>query len=189
MDKNAVLQLLRERGELTTIELAKLLNLPRHKVLKLLNKMYFEGLVEPVKKNRKYYWRPASGLVAIAPLHFTTEPVLYIEGAIEPIYRKVDDKVDSFIFVHVKNKEYWLCDCGADFYILTDQPIEGCSCRLKHAFGERRLSMIYIPRELRFRYWKSYRYAEGDTEYILLMPESRDSPELIEKHRTYQLDI
>ncbi|MEM0484386.1 MAG: ArsR family transcriptional regulator, partial [Pyrobaculum sp.] len=48
--KERILTLLRERGELTTSELVELLNLPRHRVLRMLNKLYFEGLVEPYKK-------------------------------------------------------------------------------------------------------------------------------------------
>ncbi|MFN7105130.1 MAG: winged helix-turn-helix domain-containing protein [Pyrobaculum sp.] len=183
---DAILRLLEERGELNTTEIIEALKLPRHKVLRELNKLYFKGLVEPVKKNRKYYWRRASGYMAAAPLHFTTESVLYIEGIIEPIYRKVDDRVDSFIFIHVKNREYWLCRCHDDYAILTDQPIDGCSCKLRHAFGERKLAMIYLPKELRFRYWKLYRYAEGDVEFIILMPEEKDSPELARKYEAYQ---
>lgn len=59
--RDEILRLLRERGELTTSELVSLLKQPRHRVLKTLNKLYFEGVVEPFKKNRKYYWRLASG--------------------------------------------------------------------------------------------------------------------------------
>ncbi|ABL88799.1 family 453, possible regulatory protein [Pyrobaculum islandicum DSM 4184] len=183
--REEILRILRERGEVTTSELVNLLKQPRHKVLRVLNKLYFEGIIEPVKKNRKYYWRTATGYVAIMPIHFTVEPILYIEGVIEPIYRRVQDRVDAFIFTHVKNKEYWLCDCGVGYHILTDQPVDGCDCKMRHAFGDRRLAMLYLPKELRFRYWKSYRYAEEDIEYILLVPEEKDSPELIEKYESY----
>jgi hypothetical protein len=183
--RDEILRLLRERGELTTSELVSLLKQPRHRVLKTLNKLYFEGVVEPFKKNRKYYWRLASGYVAVAPLHLTIEPVLYIEGMIEPIYRKVEDRVDTFIFTHVKNKVYWLCDCDVGYYVITDQPIEGCNCRMRHAFGDRKLAMLYLPKELKFRYWKSYRYGEGDAEFILLAPEEQDAPELVKKYETY----
>ncbi|AAL63601.1 winged helix-turn-helix domain-containing protein [Pyrobaculum aerophilum] len=183
--KERILTLLRERGELTTSELVELLNLPRHRVLRMLNKLYFEGLVEPYKKNRRYYWRLASGYAAIAPIHLSVEPVLYIEGIVEPIYRRVEDRIDSFIFTHVRNKEYWLCDCDVGYYILTDEPIIGCNCKLRHAFGDRKLAMLYLPKELRFRYWRSYRYGEGDVEFIILLPEERDSPELQKKFETY----
>ncbi|MEM1571442.1 winged helix-turn-helix domain-containing protein [Pyrobaculum sp.] len=183
--REEILKLLKQRGDLTTTEIAELLRLPRHKVLKTLNRLYFEGVVEPYKKNRKYYWRLSSGYVAVAPLHFSIDPVLYIEGVMEPIYRKVQDRVDTFIFTHVKNKEYWLCECDTGFLILTDQPIEGCSCKLRHAFGERKLAMIYLPKELRFRFWKSYRYSEGDVEFVILMPDERDSPELQQKYLQY----
>ncbi|WP_148683109.1 winged helix-turn-helix domain-containing protein [Pyrobaculum ferrireducens] len=183
--REEILKLLRERGELSTSELVQYLKQPRHRVLKALNKLYFEGVVEPYKKNRRYYWRLASGYVAVAPIHFTAEPVLYIEGVIEPIYRRVQDRVDAFIFTHVKNKEYWLCDCDSGYYILTDQPVDGCNCKLRHAFGDRKLAMIYLPKELRFRYWKSYRYAEGDAEFVLLLPEEQDSEELRRKYETY----
>jgi DNA-binding MarR family transcriptional regulator len=183
--KAEILRLLCERGEMTTSELAALLKQPRHKVLKVLNRLYFEGVVEPYKKNRKYYWRLASGRMAVAPIHFTTEAVFYIEGVTEPVYRKVGDRIDSFIFTHVKNREYWLCDCGVGYYIITDQEIEGCDCKLRHAFSERKLAMIYLPKELKFRYWKSYRYGEGDVEFIILVPEDQDSPELVKKYETY----
>ncbi|ACB39610.1 helix-turn-helix domain-containing protein [Pyrobaculum neutrophilum] len=184
--KEEVLRLLRERGEVTTTEIVNALKQPRHRVLKVLNKLYFEGAVEPVKKNRKYYWRLATGYVAVAPLHLSIEPVLYIEGVIEPIYRRVQDRVDAFIFTHVKNREYWLCDCGVGYSIVTDQPIEGCECKMRHAFGERKLAMLYLPKDLKFRYWRSYRYAEGDVEFIILLPEERDSPELVKKYETYE---
>ncbi|MEM1598091.1 MAG: winged helix-turn-helix domain-containing protein [Pyrobaculum sp.] len=183
--KDAILKLLQERGELSTSDIVNILGQPRHRVLKTLNRLYFEGLVEPVKRNRKYYWRQATGYVSIAPIHLTTEPILYIEGVVEPIYRKVQDRIDTFIFTHVKNKEYWLCDCGVGYYIITDQPIDGCSCKLRHAFGERRLAMLYLPKELRFRYWKSYRYGEGDAEFIILLPEEQDSPDLVKKYESY----
>lgn len=184
--RDAILRLLKERGELDTSELAALLGVPRHRVLRMLNKLYFEGLVEPVKKDRKYFWRISSGYVAIAPLHFTASPVFYIEGVIEPIYRKVQNRVDTFIFTHVKSKEYWMCDCGTGFYVLTDQPIEGCDCKLRHAFSERKLAMIYLTKEHRFRYWRSYRYSEDDVEFVILLPEEKDAPELVEKFRAYE---
>jgi len=187
--KEAILQLLREKGELTTSDIVAILGQPRHRVLKILNKLYFEGAVEPVKKNRKYYWRLASGYVAVAPLHFSIEPVLYIEGVVEPIYRRVDDRVDTFIFTRVRDKEYWTCDCSTGYYIISDQPIDGCSCKLRHAFGERKLAMIYLPKELRFRYWRSYRYAEGDVEFVILVPEDQDSPELVKKFESYSKEV
>jgi hypothetical protein len=34
---------------------------------------------------------------------------------------------------------------------------------MRHAFGDRKLAMLYLPKELKFRYWKSYRY--GDCAY------------------------
>ncbi|MEM0369950.1 MAG: winged helix-turn-helix domain-containing protein [Pyrobaculum sp.] len=183
--KSEILRLLRERGELTTSEIANLLGQPRHKVLRALNRLFFEGEVEPVKKNRKYYWKLSSGYMAVAPIHLSTEPILYIEGIIEPIYRKVQDRIDSFIFTHVKNREYWLCDCDVGYYIVTDSPIDGCNCKLRHAFGERKLAMLYLPRELKFRYWKSYRYGEGNVEFVLLVPSEEDSQDLVKKYETY----
>ncbi|MGC9117907.1 MAG: helix-turn-helix transcriptional regulator [Thermoproteus sp.] len=182
-----VLQIIKERGEVSTTELVRLTGYPRHKVLRILNKLYFKGLVEPVKRSRKYLWRLASGEMAVYPVHTPLSPVLYLEGVVEPIYRKVENRVDSFLFVHVKSNRYWLCDCGTGYYVISDDSIEGCDCKLRHAFGERRLAMIYLTGDLRFRYWRSYRYGENDAEFILLVPEAEISKELLEKYKKYEI--
>ncbi len=181
-----LLQIIKERGEVSTSELVELTGLPRHKVLRILNKLYFKGLVEPVKRSRKYVWRLASGEMAVYPLHTPLSPVLYLEGVVEPIYRKVGNRVDSFLFVHVKKGAYWLCDCGTGYYVISDERIEGCECKLRHAFGERKLAMLYLTGDSRFRYWRSYRYGEGDVELIILLPEEKTSPELVEKYKRYE---
>nr|KJR74109.1 MAG: CopY family transcriptional regulator [Thermoproteus sp. AZ2] len=180
-----LLEIIRERGEVSTTELVNITGAPRHRVLRALNKLYFKGLVEPVKRSRKYLWRLATGEMAIFPVHTPLQQVLYIEGVVEPIYRRVDDRVDSFLFVHVKDKLYWLCDCGTGYLVLTDGKIDGCDCKLRHAFGERKLAMIYLTGDLRFKYWRSYRYGEEGVEFVVLTPEDKESPELLEKYRKY----
>jgi hypothetical protein len=47
--------------------------------------------------------------------------------------------------------------------------------------------MIYLTGDLRFRYWRSYRYGENDAEFVLLMPEAEVSRELLEKYRRYEV--
>ncbi|MEL9991898.1 MAG: ArsR family transcriptional regulator [Thermoproteus sp.] len=182
-----LLEIIRERGEVSTTELVQLTGLPRHRVLRALNKLYFKGLVEPVKRSRKYLWRISTGVMAIYPVHTPLSPILYLEGIVEPIYRRVENRVDAFLFVHVKRDVYWLCDCGVGYYIISDDKIEGCNCRLRHAFGERKLAMIYLTGDYRFRYWRSYRYGEDDVELVVLMPEEEISQELLEKYRRYEV--
>lgn len=181
-----LLQIIKERGEASTSELVELTGYPRHKVLRALNKLYFKGLVEPIKRGRRYVWRLASGEMAIYPLHTPLSPILYLEGVVEPIYRRVGNRVDSFLFVHVKRDVYWLCDCGTGYYVISDERIEGCECKLRHAFGERRLAMLYLTGDNRFRYWRSYRYGEEDVEFVVLMPEDKTSQELVEKYKKYE---
>lgn len=187
--EDELLKLIRERGGATTTELVKLTGQPRHKVLRALNKLYFKGLIEPIKRSRQYVWQPASGEMRIFPLHTPLTLIHYIEGVIEPIFRRVENRIDSFLFVHVRNETYWLCDCGAEFYVLTDDRIDGCNCKLRHAFGERRLAMIYLTGDLRFRYWHSYRYAEEDVEFIVLMPDPQISESLMEKYKKYTEEL
>ncbi len=181
-----LLQIIKERGEVSTTELVQLTGYPRHRVLRALNKLYFKGLVEPVKRSRRYVWRLASGEMAVYPIHTPLVPILYLEGVVEPIYRRVEDRVDSFLFVHVKKDVYWLCDCGVGYYVISDERIDGCNCKLRHAFGERRLAMIYLTGDYRYRYWHSYRYGEEDVEFVVLVPDEKISPELLEKYKKYE---
>ncbi|MEZ0248156.1 MAG: helix-turn-helix domain-containing protein [Thermoproteus sp.] len=182
-----LLGIIKERGEVSTTELVQLTGLPRHRVLRALNRLYFKGLVEPVKRSRKYLWRISTGVMAIYPVHTPLSPILYLEGIVEPIYRKVENRVDAFLFVRVKKEVYWLCDCGAGYYVISDDKIEGCSCKLRHAFGERKLAMIYLTGDYRFKYWRSYRYGEDDVELVVLVPEEEISQELLEKYRRYEV--
>lgn len=181
-----LLGIIRERGEVSTSDLVRLTGIPRHKVLRVLNKLYFKGLVEPMKRSRRYLWRIASGEMAVFPVHMPLSSVLYIEGIVEPIYRRVGDRVDAFLFVHVKDQRYWLCDCGTGYFLLSNDKIDGCSCKLRHAFGERHLAMLYLTKDLRFRYWRSYRYGEEDAEFVVLVP-GEVSEELLRKYKKYEV--
>lgn len=180
-----IVWLLSNRGELTAAEIAEALGVPRHRVMKALRLLYFKGVVEPVKRGRGYYWRLAGGHMAVIPLHLTLRPVLYLEGVIEPVYRRSRGRVNAFIFVHVRGKTFWLCDCDTGYFIATDEPIAGCNCKMKHAFGSKKLGMIYLPRDLYFRYWRSYKYDNGDVEFVLLVPDSGNSPHLVHKYESY----
>ena len=164
-----ILRVIREKGEASTAEIAEAVGASKQTVLRELYKMYVLGYVEPIKRGRRYYWRIAKPM-AINPIPLPNKPFVYMETHVEPVFRIVGDRVEAMVMVQVRDREYWLCRCVEDYYVITDREVGGCRCFRKRAFGGRRLAMIYIPRELATREWVVYRYEEDGAYIIVLVP-------------------